>query len=96
MKNDTSRIQVDVIIKLKQKTVPGIEPVPSGQAIQKIQLCYMVEQHGKKYDFYPVWNFEVAYTADWLKDAEGPHAQRYVVLNACNGELVEYHIGGVE
>lgn len=87
----------DIVASLEALLQDGvIEPVPSGQAIQKIQLCYMVEQHGKKYDFYPVWNFEVAYTADWLKDAEGPHAQRYVVLNACNGELVEYHIGGVE
>ena len=37
------------------------------------------------------------YVADWLKDGgDDPHVTRYVVLNACTGELVEHHIGGVE
>lgn len=57
----------------------------------------MAESKGKNYTFYPVWNFEMPYVADWLKDGgDDPHVTRYVVLNACTGELVEHHIGGVE
>ena len=74
-----------------------IAPAPSGQTVDKIQLCYMAESKGRNYTFYPVWNFEMPYVADWLKDCgDGPHVTRYVVLNACTGELVEHHIGGVE
>ena len=74
-----------------------IAPAPSGQTVDKIQLCYMAESKGKNYTFYPVWNFEMPYVADWLKDCgDGPHVTRYVVLDACTGELVEHHIGGIE
>ena len=74
-----------------------IAPAPSGQTVNKIRLCYMAESKGKNYTFYPVWNFEMPYVADWLKDGgDDPHVTRYVVLNACTGELVEHHIGGVE
>ena len=74
-----------------------IAPAPSGQTVDKIQHCYMAESKGRNYTFYPVWNFEMPYVADWLKDCgDGPHVTRYVVLNACTGELVEHHIGGVE
>ena len=74
-----------------------IAPAPSGQTVDKIQLCYMAESKGRNYTYYPVWNFEMPYVADWLKDCgDGPHVTRYVVLNACTGELVEHHIGGVE
>ena len=74
-----------------------IAPAPSGQTVDKIQLCYMAESKGRNYTFYPVWNFEMPYVADWLKDCgDVPHVTRYVVLNACTGELVEHHIGGVE
>ena len=87
----------EIIENLKKLLQDGtIVPVPSGEAIKKVRLCYMVEQHAKTYDFYPVWNFEVSYTAEWLKGSDGPHATRYVVLDACTGELVEYHIGGPE
>ena len=74
-----------------------IAPAPSGQTVDKIQLCYMAESKGRNYTFYPVWNFEMPYVADWLKDCgDGPHVTRNVVLNACTGELVEHHIGCVE
>lgn len=74
----------------------AIVPTPSGQPVETIRLCYMADARGNKYTFYPVWNFEVSYTAEWLKGDDGPHATRYVVLDACTGELVEHHIGGVE
>ena len=34
-----------------------IAPAPSGQTVDKIQLCYMAESKGRNYTFYPVWTF---------------------------------------
>lgn len=97
--SEASLLEFSDILKSFETLIDSgmIAPAPSGQTIDKIRLCYMAESKGKNYTFYPVWNFEMPYVADWLKDCgDGPHVTRYVVLDACTGELVEHHIGGIE
>ena len=97
--SEASLLEFSDILKSFETLIDSgmIAPAPSGQTVDKILLCYMAESQGRNYTFYPVWNFEMPYVADWLKDCgDGPHVTRYVVLNACTGELVEHHIGGVE
>lgn len=71
-----------------------ISCVSSGQPVETIKLCYMLEKTEGSYQFYPVWNFEVEYTADWLKGSFLEEATRYVVLDARTGELIDYNDGG--
>ncbi|MCD8022630.1 MAG: hypothetical protein LUF30_06555 [Lachnospiraceae bacterium] len=71
-----------------------IQCVSSGQPVETIKLCYMLEKTEGSYQFYPVWNFEVEYTADWLRGSSLEEATRYVVLDARTGELIDYNDGG--
>lgn len=71
-----------------------IRCVASGQPIERIRMAYMVEKTQNGYEYYPVWNFEVSYVADWLKGSNTPQESRYVVLDARNGNLVDYNSGG--
>lgn len=72
----------------------NIKPVSSGQAVDKIQMCYMVEKTEEEYEYYPVWNFEVPYTEEWLKGSNMAEATHYVVLDARTGDIVDYNNGG--
>lgn len=71
-----------------------VRGVASGQPIERIRMAYMVENTQNGYEYYPVWNFEVPYVADWLKGSNTPQESRYVVLDARNGNLVDYNSGG--
>ena len=86
----------DELLSAFEKLLSGgtIRPVGSGQPVETIRLCYMVENTENGYEYYPVWNFEVSYVSEMLKDFGGYRQTRYVVLDARDGKLVDYNNGG--